>query len=98
MTDAPLCKWCKRPLEECAEPVDHRFPARARDAYAANEMETAATCDRGKTEEMRLTGGRMTLGWNIDRAVGHPEWEGQVPDGVDPGIVKNRRPRARRAG
>lgn len=89
------CKWCKRTLHECHEPVDARFPQRAQDAYTANGMATAATCDRGKTEEMRLTSGYLRLGWNIDRAVGNPEWVGLVPDGVDPDIVNNRRTRAR---
>ena len=75
----PPCRYCGRPKHECAEPVDVRFPEAARDAYRANGMDTAAKCDRGQEQDLRLTVSAGRFGWNVSRAVFHEEWSGDGP-------------------
>jgi hypothetical protein len=84
------CPFCKRPVAVCHEPVDSRFPEPARDAYACAQLETAPKCPKGEAADMRATQHGPRLGWNISRAVGHPEWAGDVPEGMDPRIALNR--------
>lgn len=85
------CRHCKaRTVEECQEPVDERFPQEARDAYARAGLTTAVKCARGQAVDMARTG------WCLDRAVRHPEWDGDTPIGVTPPppVTGRRRKRA----
>lgn len=83
-----LCRYCRaRPPEECQEPVDHRFPSAAREAYTRAGYTYALKCHRGQTMDMAKTG------WCMDRIVRHPDWTGaDVPLGVSPpqGSVRRR--------
>jgi hypothetical protein len=66
------CHLCGRPLSECRETVDERWPAAAREAYAAAGYADAATCSFGQTGDVKATGG-----WCWDRARRHEEWTGK---------------------
>jgi hypothetical protein len=67
---APCCHRCGRPLSVCREPVDERWPARAREAYARAELTEAATCTLGQAADLRATG------WCWDRARFDRYWTG----------------------
>jgi len=68
MPERAHCAHCG---QKCREPVDERFPARAREAYAARGYTTAATCDRGQARDVAATG------WCFDRARRDPAWTGE---------------------
>lgn len=85
-----MCRQCGRPAEDCWVSVDERWPAAARKAFADRYQDFAHRCPKGQTHDMNRTG------WCVDRAVGHPEWNGDVPKGVHEGVVMNRRRRSRR--
>jgi len=93
MPDDQTCTFCGRELAWCREPVDHRWPDAAREAYRAYfqregkeppEEITAPKCAKGQAWDMRK------IGWCVDRAVGHLEWTGGVPHGVSPKVAHNR--------
>ena len=64
------CHACGRPLAECVEPVDARFPPEALAAYALGNLSVAKTCPQGQAFELRH------VGWCWDRARFNPEWRG----------------------
>ena len=65
------CHWCGRPLSVCRQPVDERWPARAREAYARAELKDAATCANGQASDIRATG------WCWDRGRLDRYWTGE---------------------
>lgn len=73
------CRYCKRPLAVCAVPVDETFPVDAQEAYFANHLEYALTCDRGQAKELELTRTAVRQGWNFSRVVYDPCWTGGTP-------------------
>ncbi len=66
-----LCHWCGRPLSVCRVPVDERFPARAREAYARASLAKAASCPQGQESDVRSTS------WCYDRARLDRYWTGE---------------------
>ena len=67
---AQLCYLCHRPMEVCREPVDARWPARAREAYARADLTDAPTCEPGQAADIRATG------WCWSRARLDRYWSG----------------------
>lgn len=91
MADPKPCRFCGRPQEECLLPVDARWPERAQEAFRNRNQSFAHRCAKGQAHDMARTG------WCVDRAVGHIDWNGDVPRGVHEGVVLNRlRSRRRR--
>lgn len=79
------CEFCLRPLMECHQRVDGRFPEKARRAYARLERAHIPTCDQGQLIDLSGASvqpgraSRPASGWNWDRARFHPEWTGRRP-------------------
>lgn len=76
MTDAPSCNYCRRPLEQCREPVDERFPQAAQDAYREAGYTTAATCDEGQRRDLMKVIDAQGHRWCWDRARFNRGWSG----------------------
>jgi len=66
----PPCRACGRPRAVCFEPVDQRFPARAREAYAAKGYGYVPTCPEGQARDL------VASGWCWDRARFDKYWTG----------------------
>lgn len=74
------CRHCNRPASVCWEPVDERFPARARDVFARAGLEHVATCEAGQAADLERTRvaceGNAAKAWCFDRARRDKGWSG----------------------